>query len=309
MHSTSAPNANRVFRSYWQCLTLPAQKGGKGGELVEGDGFGADLEGQACSGEGFFQRGCGPILFQELEHHFAPLGEGAFDDFMKIAAQGFRQERLGAAHEHDAGGVHIRLREETAGGNFKGLAWLEIELNEEREQAVVVIAGLGHESAGDFQLQRGDEALRGSRAGGEFNEDGRGDGIWEVGDKFPLAPIALLAPEIFEGVVVEELEIWFIGKARFQQVDEAGVFFDGENFSGLIDEQFGERAEAGADFEDFVGLGQFGGVDDAAELIAVVEKILAEGFGELNPFASEEFPHFREFHARTFARAARAWVS
>jgi hypothetical protein len=38
-----------------------------------------------------------PILFQELEHHFAPLRKAAFDDASERPVQGGVQQRLNAA--------------------------------------------------------------------------------------------------------------------------------------------------------------------------------------------------------------------
>jgi hypothetical protein len=35
-------------------------------------------------------------------------------------------------------------------------------------------------------------------------------------------------------------------------------------------------------------------------LIAVVQKILAEGFGQLNPARRQQFPHFGQFHRGEF---------
>jgi hypothetical protein len=60
-----------------------------------------------------------PILLQKLEHHFATLGKGLFHDGAKAVPEILRQKRFGAAIQHDASGVNVRLREEAACGDFE----------------------------------------------------------------------------------------------------------------------------------------------------------------------------------------------
>jgi len=122
---------------------------------------------------------------------------------MKIGTAFLWQQRLGAANQDDAGGVDIRRWKKAAGGDLKRIARFKVELDEQGQEAVIVVIGAGHQAAGDFKLEGGDDALRGTFALGEFDENGGGDGIGEVGDEFPIAPIVGLAFEEFEGVVVE----------------------------------------------------------------------------------------------------------
>ena len=55
--------------------------------------------------------------------------------------------------------------------------------------------------------QRDGQAARGIRGFRQFHQDGRGNGIGEVGDEFPIGPVARFTHEIGEGVVVEQGEI------------------------------------------------------------------------------------------------------
>src|SRR5689334_9574936 len=57
------------------------QEAGESNELFEAEGFGAGLGGESLFGEGASEGIGGPIFAEEFEHHFAALGEGAFDDF------------------------------------------------------------------------------------------------------------------------------------------------------------------------------------------------------------------------------------
>jgi hypothetical protein len=67
-----------------------------------------------------------------------------------------------------------------------------------------------------------------------------------------------------------------------QTFHEAAIKFDSEHFIGFVQKQFGERPQSGSDFEHFVGGRELCSVDDAPELVAIVQKILAERFGELD---------------------------
>ena len=68
-----------------------------------------------------------------------------------------------------------------------------------------------------------------------------------------------------------------------QQFHEPRILLNRQDFAGVLQKQFRQRPQSRPDFEDFVRLRQFSGLDDAPELIRVVQKFLAEGFGKLNP--------------------------
>ena len=81
-----------------------------------------------------------------------------------------------------------------------------------------------------------------------------------------------------------------------QKIHEPHVFLNGEDFAGVLQQQCRERAEAGSDFQNLVHRGKVRRGDDALELVGIVQKILAEGFRELNPVRRQQFPHFGKFH-------------
>src|SRR5208283_1652062 len=49
-------------------------------------------------------------------------------------------------------------------------------------------------------------------------------------------------------------------------------------------------------------------LDDAPQLIAIVKKILAEGFRESNPVCCQQFPHFRQSHPRNLTTNGHQWT-
>ena len=56
-----------------------------------------------------------------------------------------------------------------------------------------------------------------------------------------------------------------------------------------MQKRFGQRAEAGADFQDFFARPGLRGGHDAADLVLVVQKILAERFGQFQLALGEDF--------------------
>ena len=238
-----------------------------------------------------------PVVAQELLHHFAALGEGALHDFDENRNQFRREWLVGPAAELDAGGIDIGRREKGAGGDFEAVARLVAELDEERELAVVLGIGGSLNALDHFELERGDEAFGTLGSEGEFHQHGRTDRVGEIGDEFPGGPIAiLLLAKIIQGIRVEELEIAGGLETITEQSDEALILLDGEDVSAGFQEDFGERAEARANFEDLIRGGEFGESGDALDLVAVVQKILAERFGEVDLVTAEEVAHFRKLH-------------
>ena len=53
----------------------------------------------------------------------------------------------------------------------------------------------------------------GARAGGQLHQNRRGDGIRQVGDEFPIAPVARFALEKFQRVGVEQFKFRSAGSA------------------------------------------------------------------------------------------------
>ena len=86
-------------------------------------------------------------------------------------------------------------------------------------------------------------------------------------------------------------------KSLLEKLDKAEIFLDGEHLARLRHEQLGERAESGANLKNFVRSRKLGGVHDAAKLVAIMQKILPERFGELNIAIGQRLFHLREFHA------------
>jgi hypothetical protein len=81
-----------------------------------------------------------------------------------------------------------------------------------------------------------------------------------------------------------------------QRFHQPRILFYRQDFTGLFDQQFGQRPQSWPDFQDFVRFCKLCRLDDTAQLIRVVEKVLPEGFRELNPSRRKQLPHFRESH-------------
>ena len=151
------------------------------------------------------------------------------------------------------------------------------QLQEQAENSVVGAAGLGRGPRGDFALQSGHQALRRGFGLGQFHQDGGANGIGQIGDEFPTGPGAV-GFQVGEGVVVEQLQMAGGGEFVLEEIEKALVFFDGQHFAALLQKGFGQGTEAGADFQDLVARRNLRCGDDAADLVLVVQKILAERF-------------------------------
>src|ERR1051325_3788564 len=110
-------------------------------ELLQGDLFGSNLSRELQPLEFSRQLPRGPILFQQFEHHLAPLRKSALDDFGESPALLRREQRTWAADQRDAGRIHVRLGEETTRRDFEPFEWFVVELNQQRKQAVIFLSG------------------------------------------------------------------------------------------------------------------------------------------------------------------------
>jgi hypothetical protein len=89
-----------------------------------------------------------------------------------------------------------------------------------------------------------------------------------------------------------------VWQALAEQVAESGVGFKGQDVRALGEEEFGEGAEAGADFEHAIPGSDPGGVDDSLELMGVVQEILAERTGEAQVVLFQDPADFAERHGQ-----------
>ena len=81
-----------------------------------------------------------------------------------------------------------------------------------------------------------------------------------------------------------------------QKIHQPRVHFDRQNFAGFFQKQFRQRSQSRPDFENFVRRLNFRRVHDAAQLVAVVQKILAERARQLNVAFRQQRTHFGESH-------------
>jgi len=219
---------------------------------------------------------------------FAPVAEQAFEGRAKGGEVGDAVAPFGRGKDADHGASDARAGPENARGEAAKDLDVGEGLDEDADGPVVARGGGGGEAVGHFLLDREDEPL-GHRAGDEeFGDERRGGGEGEIGDEFQRAADRSLPREdpfdhggregvlVLERVGAEEVEVRGVGEAFACDVGEARVEFDGDDPSGLLDEEVGEVADAGADFEDGVGRGEFGLGHEEAHEVAVDEEVLAE---------------------------------
>ena len=258
------------------------------GKSLDGQGFGAGLgvdDGAGkCGGDGGGRNAGGAEVVGErlalLRKDLADEGEKA-----GLFEREFGEAR-GKAPADDAG-IDIGRGREGRGRKGEERFGGAVHLDGDGEQAVVARAGKGGDAIGDFALdhQYGpveddaaqDWAFGGGVAGGQFEEDLRGDVVGEIAeDEQGLASGGGGGGEVEgEDVLLEDGEAagWEPGA---EMGGEAGVELDGEDVSGAGDEGRGDGAGAGTDFDDGAGgeIAERGG--DALNGLRVVEEVLSE---------------------------------
>ena len=129
---------------------------------------------------------------------------------------------------------------------------------------------------------------------------------------------ARVAFQVVERIVMEQLQdsrpagpriclVLWVGEAGrsacldleafFKQLHQPAVLLNGEDLAGLLQEQFGQRPQAGANLQHAICLGQLGGCDDAPQLIRVMQKALPQRPGQPDVVCRQKLSHFRECHA------------
>ena len=78
-----------------------------------------------------------------------------------------------------------------------------------------------------------------------------------------------------------------------QKIHEPRVLFNCQHFAGFFQKQFRQRPKSRPDFQNLVRRRNLRRVHDAAELVAVVQKILAERFGQLDVALAPAIRAFR----------------
>ena len=81
-----------------------------------------------------------------------------------------------------------------------------------------------------------------------------------------------------QDVGVEDGEVGIVAVFGLKEVDHRRIEFDGDDAAGLFGQQAGQRAGTGANFEDGIGGGQFGGGDDLGQVVGIGQEVLAQSF-------------------------------
>ena len=109
---------------------------------------------------------------------------------------------------------------------------------------------------------------------------------------------------------MHDAHVRLVGEAVAQEGDQAVVQLDGDHPAGLLGDQLGEHAGAGADFQDGVVPRQLGRGDDAGAVGGVNEEVLAQALlgadaegGELGEEGSGK-PRFPPVAGREACRRA-----
>ena len=89
-------------------------------------------------------------------------------------------------------------------GYFEPRAQLVAKLNQEGEHTVVLVTGSRHEPVRHFELQGADQPVGADGRCRQFHQEGRGHRVRQVGHQFPSRPIARMAAEILQRVIMQQ---------------------------------------------------------------------------------------------------------
>ena len=130
----------------------------------------------------------------------------------------------------------------------------------------------------DLPLQRHDHSLGTGVRLRQFHQDGRADGERKVCHQYPIVPVGRFAAEEFQSVVVVQREVVRSRETLSQKFDQPPVLLDGQDFPGLGEQKFRQRSQPRPDFQNLIRSLQFCRRHNPAQLIAVVQEILAQRF-------------------------------
>ena len=248
------------------------------GQVFKGKLFGAGLGGDTRGGER--SGGCGCLEAggaQVIGEGFAFLRKSVAEKAEEAVLVDLKLVKAGGKAPAKDRGVHFGRRSE--GGRREGEEGFDgaEHLDGGREQAVVPRAGRGGYAEGDFALHHEDGEVEGGVAGGELEQDGRGDVVGQVaGDTEALARGRGGSGEVeVEHILLDDGYAAGI-EVRAQAGGEIAVELDGENAAGARSKSVGDSAAAGSDFDDRAAGEIAEGRDDPVDGDVVNEEVLTE---------------------------------
>lgn len=177
----------------------------------------------------------------------------------------------GARFEQDDGGIDLGRRAEGRRLDSEEAFGVREEGGLDGEVTVIAAAWGGDEALGDLLLHEEDGAGRAQGQGAM--EDGRGDVVGKVAGDGSVGPAGEVGGE---DVGLDDFEAGLRRKFQAKVFGELVVELDGDDAAGALEQLFGERAAAGADFDDEFGGRRTGGRGDAFEQRTAGQKVLAE---------------------------------
>src|SRR5690606_24577196 len=112
----------------------------------------------------------------------------------------------------------------------------------------------------------------------------------------PVIQSGRLPREPLERVRLQEFEAAAPREAVAGDPREPPVLLDGEDLRSRGQQLLGERSESRADLENAVAGSQSREAHDAADLVRVVEEVLAEGSRQTRSVRGENLAHLAECH-------------
>lgn len=249
-----------------------------GGEFGGAECFGAGCGRDGCGGDGRgYVVGLPSGGAEIIRQRFAFLREAGSQEGCKRAGIDAELEVMRVEDPAENGGVDLGRRRECAGRQGKQLFHVAVELDGDREQAVVAGAGLGCDAVGDFALDHKDGAVDSLFVGCEVQQDVRGEVVGQVADDEQLFVRPGERREIdIEDVAFDDFDIALRCEAVAEAWGQVAVEFDGDEAFGVRGEQFGDGGFAGADFDDGAAGDVAEGIDNALASRGADEEVLAE---------------------------------
>jgi len=174
-------------------------------------------------------------------------------------------------------GVYVWRRREGSGRQGEEALGRPVHLNGDREEAVVARAGLGNDAIGHLPLHHQNGTIEGGVAGCQLEQDLRGDAIGKVADdQQALACRRGGCREVELQRVPLDNRHALRREVHAQAEGKSVVEFDGQEMGGARSQGSGNRAAAGADFDDSAAGEIADGGRYALDGLGLVEEVLAE---------------------------------
>lgn len=211
---------------------------------------------------------------ERIAQHLAPLPEGLFDHLSEQRLPARKCLLRLAQHSYDAR-LHLRRRGKTTFVHTKQILPLVIGLQEHADDAVILVAGAGHNPHRHLPLKHAHH-FRDDRPEIEHSEKNlRGDVVRKIADERKGLTFEYCSEVQLQKVGGDDAQAGICRKVSFQIRHHITVGFHRGEVATGSSEQLGEHAFSGAYFQ-YALIGQRQAQCDSAGNVFFVEKVLAK---------------------------------